>query len=179
MSLAKDENVVAQLAPKCADEAFGERVHVRRTDRGAQDARVHCGQGTRKARAELRVAVADQYLRGLSIESCVARLLRAPAVGGRVGTMPAEDRRGLNEQQSRAPCGCDASGDAHGETLPRFPPHASVDLALSSDQLLPEQSVFGQKCVTATDEVSDQTEGEPQEVDHPDAIARPTRRRNL
>jgi hypothetical protein len=66
---AEDEHVVEQLASQGAGEAFSERVHVRRTDRGTHDARVNCGEGEHKARAEFRVAVADQHLRCVSIEA--------------------------------------------------------------------------------------------------------------
>jgi hypothetical protein len=61
----------------------------------------------------------------------------------------------------------------------RCPPHASPDLALRNNQLLPQQGVFGQEGGTVADKVSDQSEGKPQEVDHPGAIACLVRRRNL
>ena len=61
-------------------------------DRDPDDAGVDGGQGTHEGRAELRVMIADQHLRCLPVEGCVARLLRAPHVGGRVGYRGMDDR---------------------------------------------------------------------------------------
>jgi hypothetical protein len=54
-----------------------------------------------------------------------------------------------------------------------------VDLALRSNQLLPEQGVLGQQGAAAPDEVHDHSEGEPQEVHHLAHIARLARGPNL
>jgi hypothetical protein len=90
--LAEDEHVVEQFASQGADNPFRLGVHVRRTDRGTHDARVDRGEGAHKARSELRVAVADQHLRCVSIKRGIARLLRAPRVCGRVGHGGVDDR---------------------------------------------------------------------------------------
>jgi hypothetical protein len=54
-----------------------------------------------------------------------------------------------------------------------------MDLALRSNQLLPEHGVLRQKGSTSAEEVSDQSEAEPQEIDHPCVIARLARGRSL
>ena len=54
-----------------------------------------------------------------------------------------------------------------------------MDLALRSYQLLPEHCVLRQEGGTSADEVSDRSEAEPQEVDHPRVIARLARGRSL
>ena len=75
--------------------------------------------------------------------------------------------------------GSQACGNAHGEALPRFPPHAPVDLALRNNQLLPEQGILGQEGRTAADQVSDESEGKPKEVHRPGDIPCLARGRNL
>jgi hypothetical protein len=61
-------------------------------DRDPNDAGVDGGQGTHEVRAELRVMISYQHLRCLPVEGGVARLLRAPKVGGRVGYRGMADR---------------------------------------------------------------------------------------
>ena len=93
--------------------------------------------------------------------------------------MPPNDRRGLNEQDGGSPQWRDARRYTDCETLPRCPPHPSVDLAPRSDQLLAEQRGLGEEFDTAPDEVNDQSQGEPQQVGHPGVVARPGRGRHL
>jgi len=80
-SVAENENVVEWLTSQRASEAFGEGVQCPAHGR-ADHARVDGGEGPHELRAELRVVIADQHLRCVSVERGVARLLRAPRVGG-------------------------------------------------------------------------------------------------
>ncbi len=80
MPFANNQNMVEQLTSQGFHEALGECVHVGCTDGAAHDASTGCRENPMKDRAELRIVIADQYLRRPPIERDVARLLRATRV---------------------------------------------------------------------------------------------------
>jgi hypothetical protein len=60
MAGSGDQEEVEAFAAQCADEAFGDRVRPRRSDRGAEDADVGAGEYPVECGSELGISVADQ-----------------------------------------------------------------------------------------------------------------------
>ena len=81
-----DQEVVEAFAAQGADEAFGDGVRPRCSDRGAEDADVGAGEHGVEGGGELAVPVADQELELLGavaeIQQEVAGLLSDPGAGG-------------------------------------------------------------------------------------------------
>jgi len=66
MALAKHEDMVEQFAPKSADKALGEGVHVRGPDRGANDLSADRFEQAREPSTQLGVAIDDKHF-GLGV----------------------------------------------------------------------------------------------------------------
>ena len=67
MAWSGDQDVVEAFAAEGADEAFGNRVHPRCPDRGADDADVGGGKDSVERGCELAVPVADQEPEPLAV----------------------------------------------------------------------------------------------------------------
>jgi hypothetical protein len=55
---------------------------------------------------------------------------------------------------------------AHGEAFPRRPTHATLDLSLRRDELLPEQRVLRLQCRTRPEGIDDEAAHELKRVEH-------------
>src|SRR5713101_631053 len=100
MALAKHEDMVEQFAPKSADKALGEGVHVRGPDRGANDLGVDGFEPAREPSIQLGVAVDDKHF-GLDVQRCVSRLLRTPVIGRRPGDCSTHDSPSLQVEKEQ------------------------------------------------------------------------------
>src|SRR5216683_5377422 len=100
MALAKHEDMVEQFAPKSADKALGEGVHVRGPDRGANDLSADRFEQAREPSTQLGVAIDDKHF-GLDVQRCVSRLLRTPVIGRRPGDCSMHDSPSLQIEKEQ------------------------------------------------------------------------------
>src|SRR5258707_10148018 len=92
--------MVERFAPESADKAFGEGVHVRGPDRGANDLGGDGFEQAGEPSTQLGVAIDDKHF-GLDVQRCVSRLLRTPVIGWRSGDCSMHDSPSLQVEKEQ------------------------------------------------------------------------------